>query len=159
MHDAIDAGLYDPTAMVLSTVSAAGAPSSRMVLCKGVESDGVTFYSHYGSAKGTDLAANGSCALLFPCDAYFATRPRPSQLAAWASEQSAEVASREALEAAYDEAARRFEGGEVPRPESWGGYLVTPVLVELWQGRPGRLHDRLRYRRTDAGWTLARLAP
>jgi pyridoxamine 5'-phosphate oxidase len=180
MTDAIGAGLYDPTAMVLSTVSAEGAPSSRMVLCKGVEADGVTFYSNYGSSKGRDLASNGVCALLFPwhpiqrqvrvegtaarlpgpvSDAYFASRPRSSQLAAWASEQSATVPSREALEAAYEEVARRFDGFEVPRPDFWGGYLVTPSVVELWQGRPGRLHDRLRYRLTPEGWVVERLAP
>jgi pyridoxamine 5'-phosphate oxidase len=180
MKDAIAAGLYDPTAMVLSTVSAEGTPSSRMVLCKGVEAEGVVFYSNYGSAKGRDLGSNGVCALLFPwhpiqrqvrvegtaarlpapvSDAYFASRPRPSQLAAWASEQSATVPSREALEAAYDEVARRFDGVEVPRPDFWGGYLVTPAVVELWQGRPGRLHDRLRYRRTGDGWLVDRLAP
>jgi pyridoxamine 5'-phosphate oxidase len=180
MHDAIVAGLYDPTAMVVSTVSPDGLPTSRMVLCKGVETDGVTFYSNYGSAKARDLAANGACALLFPwhamqrqvrlegtatrvpsavSDAYFASRPRPSQLAAWASEQSAPVGSREALEAAYDEVARRFEGVEVPRPDFWGGYLVRPSVLELWQGRSGRLHDRLRYRRTGEGWVVGRLAP
>lgn len=182
LHDAIVAGLADPTAMVLSTVSPAGTPSSRTVLCKGVEEGGVTFYTNYASAKARDLAGTAACALLFPwhpmqrqvrvegtahrvpdpvSDAYFAGRPRPSQLAAWASEQSAPVASREALEEAYDAVARRFDGVTVPRPDFWGGYRVMPSTVELWQGRPGRLHDRLRYRRTggEGEWLVERLAP
>lgn len=170
--DAVRADLRDPTAMVLSTVSADGVPSSRTVLCKGMSPDGLVFYSNYASAKARDLAGQERCALLFPwyplqrqvrvegtarrapaelSDAYFASRPRASQLGAWASPQSDVVASREVLDGLYDEAERRFDGGPVPRPEHWGGYVVVPDLVEFWQGRRGRLHDRLRYRRTSGG--------
>lgn len=187
--EAEDAGVYAPNAMVLSTVAADGQPSSRTVLVQGYDEDGLRFYTNYESHKGAELAANPGCALLFPwyplqrqvriegrvttlspekSDAYFAGRPRGSQLGAWASPQSQEVAGREALDAAYEEAERRFEGAEVPRPPHWGGYLVRPESVEFWQGRPGRMHDRLVYRRdpsgepagaAGAGWRVVRLGP
>jgi len=175
------AGIHEPNAMVVATVAADGAPSSRMVLLKGVGDDGFRFFTNQASRKGSDLAAEPRCALLFPwhplerqvrvegvaeplpradVEMYFAVRPRGSQLGAWASHQSRVVAGRADLQAAYDEVEARFEGQPVPVPEEWGGYLVRPHLLEFWQGRPGRMHDRLVYRRTDdGGWTTERLAP
>ncbi|GEP38712.1 pyridoxine/pyridoxamine 5'-phosphate oxidase [Nocardioides psychrotolerans] len=177
--DAVAGGLHEPNAMVVSTVSAQARPSSRTVLLKGIGPDGFRFYTSLGSRKGTELAANAHCALLFPwhdlerqvrvegsatlvsrddVGAYFASRPRGSQLGAWASSQSTPVADRGALESSYDEAELRFPG-VVPVPDGWGGYLVRPEVVEFWQGRTGRLHDRLVYRRSGEGWTTQRLAP
>jgi len=178
--DARAGGLREPNAMVVSTVSSDLRPSSRTVLLKGIGPDGFRFFTNLGSRKGAELATNHHCALLFPwhdlerqvrvegtatlisrddVGAYFASRPRGSQLGAWASSQSQQVADRAALESSYDEAERRFPD-EVPVPEGWGGYLVRPDVVEFWQGRTGRLHDRLVYRRTaDAGWNITRLAP
>jgi pyridoxamine 5'-phosphate oxidase len=180
MHDTVVAGLHEPNAMVVSTVSADGLPSSRMVLLKGVDERGFVFYSNYDSRKGGELATNPHAALLFPWHdlqrqvrveggveqltpeesaAYFATRPRGSQLGAWASPQSDEVPSREQLESRYAEMEERFGDGEVPLPPHWGGYLVRPDVVEFWQGRRGRMHDRLVYRRTGEDWVTVRLAP
>jgi pyridoxamine 5'-phosphate oxidase len=178
--DAQTAGIHEPNAMVVATVSAGGAPSSRFVLLKGLRADGFVFFTNTQSAKGNDLAANPRCALLFPwhpverqvridgvaeplpaadVGAYFARRPRGSQLGAWASHQSREVADREELAAAYAEVEARYDGLDVPVPEEWGGYRVRPDVVEFWQGRPGRMHDRLVYRRTEDGWRTERLAP
>ena len=178
--EAHGAGLHEPNAMVVATVSSNFAPSARLVLLKGVSEQGFVFYTNTGSRKAVDLAGNPRCALLFPwhplerqvrvdgtaarlpreaVDAYFAVRPRGSQLGAWASHQSRVVSGRDELQAAYDEAERRFEGGEVPTPEEWGGYVVHPESVEFWQGRPGRMHDRLVYRSTPSGWHTERLAP
>jgi pyridoxamine 5'-phosphate oxidase len=181
MHDTVTAGLHEPNAMVLSTVSASGAPSARMVLLKGLDERGFCFYTNYSSRKAVELAAQPGCALLFPWhplqrqvriegtalrmtpaenQAYFDTRPRASQIGAWASPQSEEVADRAVLDASYDAVASRFGREEpIPVPPHWGGYRVEPHVLEFWQGRPGRMHDRLRYRRTDAGWAVARLAP
>jgi pyridoxamine 5'-phosphate oxidase len=174
------AGLHEPNAMVVATVSAAFAPAARLVLLKGVSEEGFAFYTNTGSRKGTELAGNPRIALLFPwhplerqvrvdgtatllpraeVDAYFAVRLRGSQLGAWASHQSSVVSGREELLAAYDDAERRYADGEVPTPTEWGGYLVHPESVEFWQGRPGRMHDRLVYRRTPDGWRTERLAP
>jgi pyridoxamine 5'-phosphate oxidase len=174
------AGLHEPNAMVVATVSADFAPAARLVLLKGVTDEGFAFYTNTGSRKGTELAGNPRVALLFPwhplerqvrvdgtatllsraeVDAYFAVRPRGSQLGAWASHQSSVVSGREELLAAYDDAERRYADGEVPTPPEWGGYLVHPESVEFWQGRPGRMHDRLVYRRTADGWRTERLAP
>ncbi|WP_395695977.1 pyridoxamine 5'-phosphate oxidase [Nocardioides sp.] len=178
MRDALDAGLHDPNAMVLATVAADGAPSSRMVLLKGVGHDGFVFFTNTGSRKGEELAANPRCALLFPwhplerqvrvegvatplprpdVEAYFAKRPRGSRLGAWASPQS-RVTTKEELAGAYEEAEIRYPD-EVPVPEQWGGYVVRPHVVEFWQGRPGRMHDRLVYRHVTDGWVTERLAP
>lgn len=182
--EARDAAIGEPNAMVVSTVSVEGQPSSRMVLLKGVGPDGFRFFTNQASRKGDELAANPRCSLLFPWHllerqvrvdgvatplsaadvaAYFAVRPRGSQLGAWASHQSRVVAGREELAASYDEVEARFADlpdADVPVPEEWGGYLVRPELIEFWQGRPGRMHDRLVYRRTDdGGWSTARLAP
>ncbi|MGI9158093.1 MAG: pyridoxamine 5'-phosphate oxidase [Marmoricola sp.] len=183
MGDAIDAGIGEANAMVVSTVSAEGRPSSRMVLLKGVRDDGFVFYSNYDSAKGRELAANPACALLLPwhdlerqvrvdgvtsrltteqSQAYFSSRPRGSQLGAWASPQSQPVASRAELDAQYGVVEKRFADTEVIEvPPYWGGYLVEPHSVEFWQGRRGRMHDRLVYRRSEngPGWVVQRLAP
>ena len=181
LDEAAAAGLHEPNAMVLSTVSAEGAPSSRTVLLKGLSDAGFVFFTNTASRKGRELAGNPRCALLFPwhplerqvrvegvasplprteVEAYFAQRPRNAQLGAWASHQSSLVQDRAELEAAWAAADERFPG-EVPVPEEWGGYVVRPDVVELWQGRPGRLHDRLVYRRDAAagGWERVRLAP
>jgi pyridoxamine 5'-phosphate oxidase len=175
----------EPNAMVVSTVSADGRPSSRTVLLKGLDERGFLFYTNLGSRKGDELAGNPACALLFgwyvlerqvrvegtaeplPRDevaAYFASRPRGSQLGAWASPQSQPVTATE-LEQRYAAAEERFPG-EVPVPDGWGGYVVRPEAVEFWQGRRNRMHDRWRYRRGVAdgvageeAWTVERLAP
>ena len=177
--DAVAANLYEPNAMVVASVSDDGRPSSRMVLLKGFSPEGWVFFTNLGSRKGTELRAHPSCSLLFPwhplerqvrvdgvatelpradVDAYFASRPRNSRLGAHASHQSREVASRAELEEAWAAADTAYPD-EVPVPAEWGGFRVAPAAVEFWQGRPGRLHDRLVYRRTDTGWTTHRLAP
>ena len=179
MREALEADLYDANAMVVATVGPDFAPSARMVLLKGLTQEGFVFFTNTGSRKGSELAGNPRCALLFPwhvlerqvrvdgvatplrreaVEAYFDSRPRGSQLGAWASRQSQVVSSREELTAAYDAAQARFPD-TVPTPDEWGGYVVRPEAVEFWQGRPGRMHDRLRYRRTSDGWVTERLAP
>lgn len=181
LSEAIEAGLHEPNAMVVATVSAEGRPSSRMVLLKGVDERGWCFYTNLASRKGVELAANPHCAVLFgwhPLErqvridgvaerlgddevaAYFDTRPRGSRIGAWASPQSRPVSGREELESAYAGQLARFgESGPVPVPAEWGGYVVRPDAVEFWQGRPGRMHDRLVYTRDGAGWVTGRLAP
>jgi pyridoxamine 5'-phosphate oxidase len=182
-REAVEVGLPEPNAMVLTTVDPDGRPSARHVLLKGFGADGFRFFTNHGSRKARAVAAHPWATLVFPwfpmsrqvivegrverlpdapADAYWAGRPRASQLGAWASEQSAPVASRAELAAAWADVEDRFPEGEpVPRPPFWGGYLVVPDRVELWAGRVGRLHDRLRYSRTDdaASWTVTRLAP
>lgn len=179
--DAKDRGeLPDPTAVVIATVSAEGRPSARTVLLKGVDAGGFVVYTNYDSRKAQDLAACPYAALLFhwyalhrqvriegstspvaadTSDAYFASRPRDSQLAAWASSQSSELASLGELQDSYAAAERRFSGGEVPRPQNWGGYRIEPDRIEFWQGQPSRMHDRLLYRRDGQAWSITRLAP
>lgn len=181
----IASGLHEPNAMVVSTVSAEGRPSSRMVLLKAVDDHGFVFYTNLSSRKGEEIAANPAVALLFPWhdlqrqvrvegtaslvsreenEAYFASRPRGSQLGAWASPQSQVVASRAALDERYGGVLAQFaDVDDVPLPPTWGGIRVEPEVVEFWQGRKGRMHDRLVYRRTHrdphAPWTVDRLAP
>jgi pyridoxamine 5'-phosphate oxidase len=171
--------LPEPTAMVVST-AAGTRPSARTVLLKEADARGFTFFTNYDSRKGHELAANPAVALLFgwyplyrqvrvegtasqvdraESEAYFETRPRGSQLGAWASAQSAAVASLEALTETYRQAEERFADRDVPCPPYWGGYRVVPTAVEFWQGQPSRMHDRLLYRRVGDSWTLTRLAP
>jgi pyridoxamine 5'-phosphate oxidase len=182
MSEAHEAIQHDANAMVVSTVGSDSAPSSRMVLLKGVSDAGFVFFTNTGSRKGAELAANPRCALLFPwnvlerqvrvegiatllpraeVEAYFSSRPHGSQLGAVASHQSQVVSGRGELEAAYADAAARFPDPDVPVPvpDEWGGYVVRPQVVEFWQGRTSRLHDRLVYRRTASGWVTERLAP
>lgn len=178
--EAREAGVREPNAMVVATTDPDGAPSARFVLLKAIDDGGFVFYTNTASRKGRALSADPRIALLFPWHdlerqvrvegvaqplaraevrAYFAVRPRGSQLGAWASHQSQPVAGRQQLEEAYAEAQQRFADADVPVPEEWGGYRVVPGSVEFWQGRVGRMHDRLVYRRTDAGWATERLAP
>lgn len=178
--EALGASVPEPNAMALATVDESGRPDVRMVLLRGVDSRGFRFYTNYGSVKARELAANPEAALAFywqPLDRqvrirgpverltaaesaeYFATRPRRSQLAAWASEQSSILPSRDSLEHAMEELEGRFQDREVPLPDFWGGYCVSPQVIEFWQGRRNRLHDRFQYQRTASGWTRNRLAP
>jgi pyridoxamine 5'-phosphate oxidase len=181
LDDAIASGMHEPNAMTLSTLGIGGAPSSRIVLLKQVDSDGLVFYTNYRSRKSRELGTNPNCALAFPwhplqrqvrlegtatqvpaeeSDAYFALRPRGSQLGAWASPQSQVVRDRAELDAIYAEVTARFpDGSAVPRPPHWGGWRVEPRTLEFWQGRSGRMHDRLRFTRDPGGWRRERLAP
>lgn len=180
LHGAREAGVYEPEAMTVSTVGDDGRPSSRYVLLRGLDERGFSFFTNYDSAKGRALAQRPYAALTFgwlalhravrvegdverlpapESDAYFASRPRGAQISAWASPQSAVIAGREELDRAMAEVEARFAGVEVPRPPHWGGFLVRPERVELWQGRPNRLHDRVRYQREGDGWRTERLAP
>lgn len=181
LADAEAAGLAEPNAMVVASATPDGAPSLRTVLLKGLDERGLVFYSNYGSRKAGELEATGRAAVLFPwhdlqrqlrvegpvervsreeSQAYWERRPRGSQLGALASPQSRPVASREELDARYAEVERSHEGHDVPLPDGWGGYRVGLGTVELWQGRGGRMHDRLVYRPDPSGgWTLERLAP
>jgi pyridoxamine 5'-phosphate oxidase len=173
-------GLDEPNAMVLSTAAPDGRPSSRTVLLKGYDERGLVFFTNRTSRKGLELAANPWAAALLPwhelqrqvivtgavehvsdaeSDAYFAARPREAQLGAWASEQSTVLGSRQELVERLAEVTARFGDGPVPRPPHWGGFRLVPDEVEFWQGRPARLHDRLRFRRTSGGWVVERLAP
>ena len=175
-----EVGVHEPEAMALATATSAAVPSVRLVLLKGVDDRGFSFYTNRASRKGGELAANPVAALVFPwhqisrqvrvegrveevsaaeSDEYFASRPRVSQIGAWASRQSQPIEGRAQLDAWVAEAEARFTTGEVPRPAGWGGYLVRPVAVEFWQARPFRLHDRFRYERDGDRWSWRRLSP
>jgi pyridoxamine 5'-phosphate oxidase len=178
--DANAADLVEPSAMTLATAGADGVPSARMVLLRGVDQRGFVFYTNYESRKAAELAANPRAALVFwwgalqrqvrvegpvertsqeESEAYFRTRPLGSRLSAWASPQSRVIPGRAVLDERVAELAARHPDGDVPLPPFWGGYRLVPEVVELWQGRPNRLHDRLRYTRTPGGWRIERLAP
>lgn len=176
-----EAGCVEPNAMVVSTVGDDGLPDSRYVLARGVTDAGFAFYTNYESAKSAQLDAAPRVSALFTwlqihrqmkirgtvsrvsaaeSDAYFAGRPRSSQIGAWASAQSTVLADRGELEARVADVEARFAGVDaIPRPPFWGGWLITPVEAEVWQGRPSRLHDRFRYRRVDSAWIAERLSP
>lgn len=177
---ALGAGVAEPNAMHVSTVTADGRPDGRIVLIKDVSNAGFVFYTNYESRKGRELSEQPFAALTFfypelerqiriegrvekvvadESDAYFDSRPRGSQIGAWVSNQSRVVESRDVLQNRQRELETQFEGGPVPRPPHWGGFRVVPEVLEFWQGRPSRLHDRIRYRREGQKWVIERLAP
>ena len=178
--EAVEAQVYEPSAMNLATVDASGRPSSRVVLLKELKQGGFVFFSNYDSRKGKQLTGNPHCALNFvwhelerqvriegfaeklspeDSDNYFEVRPPKSKLGAWTSPQSEVIPGREYLEKLYADFEKQFAGKSVPRPENWGGYLVRPSLIEFWQGRSNRLHDRIQFRLENEMWTKERLAP
>ncbi len=174
------AGIYLPESMAVATATPSGAPAARMMLLKGVDQRGFVFFTNYESRKGAELAANPRAALVFhwavlerqvrvegtveklspaESEAYFRSRPRGSRLGAWASRQSAPLASRAELDRRFREFEAQFAGREIPLPPFWGGFRLEPLVIEFWQGRLNRLHDRLRYTRQGGGWLVERLYP
>lgn len=180
MEQAIHSDLSDPTAMCLATVNAEGKPWQRTVLLKGIDQRGLMFYTNLGSRKAREMSDNPNVSVIFPWMrldrqvivggqvekltktevlGYFLKRPRGSQLAAWASQQSSRLSSRQALEAQFIKMKEKFAAGEIPVPDFWGGYRLVPSEFEFWQGGENRLHDRFQYLRHENGWTISRLAP
>lgn len=180
LGDAIEINVSEPTAMTVSTIGTDGYPQSRIVLLKSFSAEGFSFFTNYLSQKGRSLEKNNRASLLFfwpelqrqvritgnvskvsqnISEEYFSTRPRGSQIGAWASEQSMVVPSREYLESKFRDFEIKFKGKEVPVPQNWGGYILKPVRIEFWQGRESRLHDRIVYDLGQSGWQISRLAP
>lgn len=180
LDDARAAGLVEPNAMTLATATATGVPSARVVLLKGLDARGLLFFTDYRSRKAAELVANPHAAVVLDWHeierqvrvegtverasdeesaAYFRSRPRGARLGAWASHQSAVLRDRNALESEVQRLAAQYTTDDIPRPPHWGGFRLTPVVVEFWQGRPNRLHDRIRYRREGEGWVIERLSP
>jgi pyridoxamine 5'-phosphate oxidase len=180
-NEALESGIAEPNAMHLATVNEKGQPSSRIVLLKGIEKGSFIFYTNYQSKKGRELEENPACALTFfwpdierqiriegaasrvegkMSDEYFQSRPRGSQIGAWASPQSSIINDREILEARASQIEKRFENEKaLPRPNQWGGFAIDPMLIEFWQGRPSRLHDRIQFVKVEGVWKINRLAP
>jgi pyridoxamine 5'-phosphate oxidase len=181
LKEALDSGIPEPNALTLSTVSEDGRPSGRIVLLKGVEKGKFVFYSNYQSQKGKELEKNPACGLTFfwaelerqvriegiatradsaSSEKYFQSRPRESQIGAWASPQSAIISNREILDERVKNIQKKFEGQDkLPKPNQWGGFEVEPLKIEFWQGRPSRLHDRILFTKVDNAWQIHRLAP
>lgn len=179
-EDARASGIYLPESMTVATATPDGAPSARMMLLKGADPRGLVFFTNYESRKSNELLANPRAALVFhwpvlqrqvrvegtvarltqaESEAYFRTRPRGSRIGAWASQQSAELSTRAELDERVREYETKFAGEDVPLPPFWGGFRLAPAVIEFWQGRINRLHDRVRYTRTDGGWSVQRLYP
>lgn len=179
-EEAMNSEIDEVNAMTLATADAAGKPSARIVLLKGFDEKGFVFFTNYNSHKGGDIAANPFVSLVFfwkelerqvriegtiskvpaeDSDAYFNSRPAGSRIGAWASPQSKVIASREVIEKKVTELEKDFEDKPIERPPHWGGYVVAPQVIEFWQGRPSRLHDRIQYTRIETGWKVERLAP
>lgn len=179
-EEAVGAQILDPYAMIISTSSKDNQPSSRVVYMRDMVDGGLVFYTNYNSDKAADLEVNPKISALFfwgelerqirvegwvvkagddVSDKYFASRPRESQIGAWASEQSSVIVNRAELEKKVEELTKKFEGKEVPRPQHWGGFIIQPQRFEFWQGRPNRLHDRLKFEKENNSWKLSRLSP
>jgi pyridoxamine 5'-phosphate oxidase len=180
LQEAVDAGVTEPNAMTLATATAEGRPSARVVLLKEVNSEGFVFFTNYLSRKGRELLVNPHAALVFDwhemerqvriegsverlpavaSDAYFDARPENAKIGAWTSPQSKIVKDRSELDALLQATEQRFAHKEIHRPDHWGGFLIRPTVVEFWQGRPNRLHDRIACYKTEEGWSMHRLAP
>lgn len=179
-EEAVGAQVIDPNAMTLCSATKEGKPSARIVLLRNFSENGFVYYSNYNSRKGSEIAENPNCALLFfwpelerqirmegivqkqsseESDLYFNSRPRESKLGAWTSEQSKKILNRDVLNKEYEKIALQYPNENVPRPPHWGGYLLKPATIEFWQGRPNRLHDRILYTFENNNWKIERLAP
>jgi len=180
MKEALNADIPEPHAMNVSTVSKEGKPSSRIVLLRNFSENGFVFYTNYNSKKGSDISENNCAAINFfwpqlerqiriegklqkvdskISDEYFASRPHDSQLGAWASNQSTILKNRQELEENFAALEKKFAGAKVPRPEHWGGYCLVPSSIEFWQGRPSRIHDRIKFTSVNNEWKIERLSP
>lgn len=180
LKEALESDVLEPNAMVVSTVDENGHPNSRTVLLKGVQDETIRFFTNYGSVKGEEISRNNHISVVFwwgelerqvrirgvaerisekESSNYFQSRPRDSQIGAWASSQSNEVTGREILEERFRELKEKFAGKEIPKPPFWGGFDIGISEIEFWQGRPGRLHDRIKYTKSNSNWQSKRLAP